>query len=277
MIYRLAAVEYKDILQQLNSIMDKYQAEAELGLILEHVGFEKKLFWLGKTPSKEQTQKINDIIEKRLQNRIPLQHILGYGYFMGEKFKVSKDVLIPRPETELLVQNVAELNGNNILDIGTGSGCIAIMLQKITNKAVSACDISKKAINIARENAKNLNANVTFIESDLFQNIHDKFDIIVSNPPYIPLSEHHALTPEVKEHEPNNALFAPDEEGIEFYQKIIEASNAYLNPQGYLAFEIGIGQSEAIKNLLQKNNFEDIKVIKDFAKIDRIIIAKAEN
>jgi len=254
--------------------MELFQAEAELNLILESVNFSKKDFLLDKTLSDEKTHKINELINIRTEKRIPIQYLLGYGYFMGEKFYVDPSVLIPRPETELLVQKVAELNGKTILDIGTGSGCIAIMLKKLSDKTVTAIDISEKALETAQKNAKNLSADVNFIHSDLFSNIEQKFDIIVSNPPYIPKSTMPEMQQEIKEHEPHLALFTKDAEGVEFYKKIIEQSQKHLKENGYLAFEIGIGQHKIISQILEQNDFKDIKIIKDFAQIERIVIAK---
>lgn len=254
--------------------MELSQAEAELNLILESVGFSKKDFLLGKELSEENAQKIVEIIEKRTKERIPVQYLLGYGYFMGEKFTVTPDVLIPRPETELLVQKVIGLQGENILDIGTGSGCIAIMAQKLSNKDVWACDISPKALEIAQLNAKSLNAKVKFVQSDLFSNITEKFDIIVSNPPYIALSTMPELQKEVQLHEPHLALFANDAEGVEFYKRIIEQSKNHLHAGGHIAFEIGIGQALSISEMLEQNDFKNIEIIKDLSKIERIIIAQ---
>lgn len=254
--------------------MDTLQAEAEISLLLESVGFSKKDFFLGHELPVEDLEKINFLIEKRIKEKTPVQHLIGYGYFLGEKFIVNEHVLIPRPETELLVQEVIALQGKKILDIGTGTGCIAIMLQKMTGMAVSACDISEKALETAKKNAENLGAEVNFIHSDLFTNILEKFDIIVSNPPYIPMSELENLQAEVAFKEPHLALFAPDEKGIEFYKKIIEQSSKCLKAGGYLAFEIGIGQHEDIKKMLEMNDFDNIKVIKDLSGIERIIIAQ---
>lgn len=254
--------------------MDTLQAEAEISLFLDSVGFSKKNFFLGQELPLKDLEKINFLIEKRIKEKIPVQQLIGYSYFMGEKFIVNEHVLIPRPETELLVQEIIALPAKKILDIGTGSGCIAIMSQKNTGMVVSACDISEKALATAKINAKNLGADVDFIHSDLFSNISGKFDVIVSNPPYIPISELPNLQTEVALKEPHLALFAPDEKGIEFYKKIIEQSHQFLNIDAYLAFEIGIGQHQDIKEILDINDFCNIKIIKDLAGIERIIIAQ---
>ncbi len=254
--------------------MHVLQADAEISLLLDSFEFSKKDFLLGHELPVEILENINFLLEKRIKEKIPMQYLVGYSYFMGEKFIVNEHVLIPRPETELLVEAVSKLPEKSILDIGTGSGCIAIMAQKITGMAVSACDISEKALEIARINAKTLCKKVEFIHSDLFSNISDKFDIIVSNPPYIPKGELPNLQAEVALKEPHLALFTSDEKGIEFYEKIIEQSQNYLNKKGYLAFEIGIGQSQNIVQILEHNEFVNIQILKDLSGIERIIIAQ---
>jgi release factor glutamine methyltransferase len=264
---------YKEFCEKLYPFMDTLQADAEISLLLESVGFSKKDFLLGKKLSSQNIEKISFLIQKRISEKIPIQQLIGYSYFMGEKFIVNEHVLIPRPETEILVQEITKLKGQKILDIGTGSGCIAIMSKKITGISVSACDISKKALKTAQINAQNLCVNVDFIHSDLFSNISEKFDIIVSNPPYIPLSKMSDLE-EIVLKEPHAALFAPDEKGIEFYKKIIEQSSSYLNEKGHVAFEAGLGQSKYIIQILEQNGFLNIRTIKDLSGIERIIIAQ---
>lgn len=254
--------------------MGSLQAEAEISLLLDIIGFSKKDFLLGHDLSSEHLEKINFLIEKRISEKIPMQYLVGYSYFMGEKFQVDDNVLIPRPETELLVEAVSKLQAKKILDIGTGTGCIAIMLQKITGMVVFASDISEKALEVANINATNLGAKVEFIHSDLFSNISGKFDVIVSNPPYIPRSELPNLQVEVALREPHLALFASDEKGIEFYEKIIEQSKNYLNKHGYLAFEVGIDQSKNVSQIFEQNGFCNIQILKDFSGIERILIAQ---
>ncbi|MCQ2958268.1 MAG: peptide chain release factor N(5)-glutamine methyltransferase [Candidatus Gastranaerophilales bacterium] len=221
--------------------------------------------------------KLNKVFAERETGK-PLQYILNTAEFMGEKFFVDENVLIPRPETEILVRKVMEFakNFNNpkILDIGTGSGCIPIMLKKhISNAKISSCDVSEKAINVAKKNAIELKTNIHFIHSDLFQNITEKFDIIVSNPPYIPPQEKTNIQKEVR-FEPDLALYTNDKMGIEFYEKIIKSSSEFLNDNGYLCFELGIKQSELVKNLFIKYNFDNIEIIKDLDNIDRVICAR---
>ena len=207
---------------------------------------------------------------------MPLQYILGFGYFMGEKYFVGKSTLIPRPETEILVRECAKLVGSisKVLDIGTGSGCIAIGISKLTGAEVDGIDISEGALNIARKNAEIHNVKCNFFYSDLFSAVREKYDLIVSNPPYIPVKEIENIENIVKNFEPHAALFVNDEFGIEFYEKITENSFTFLNKNGYLCFEVGINQSQKISEILQKKGFTDVKIIKDFDNTERVIIAK---
>ena len=196
---------------------------------------------------------------------------------MGEFFKVTPDVLIPRDETEILVTKAIELikqNGfENALDIGTGSGCIACTIAKKTKATVLGVDISSDALRIALDNVTRLGINnrAVFRKSDLFSKVRDeeKFDMIISNPPYIPLGT--ILSDEVN-YEPQIALFA-DENGLRFYREIVAHAPEYLKPNGYLLFELGIGESEAVKQFMEKD-FTDIAIEKDLAGIDRIIFGK---
>jgi release factor glutamine methyltransferase len=203
---------------------------------------------------------------------------------MNEEFFVDKNVLIPRPETEILVeragaiikQRFLEKKDFKIIDIGTGSGCISVMLAKmLPAEVIFASDISEKALEIARKNAQkhHVEDRINFVLSDLFSNLDEKFDLIISNPPYIPLSMKANLQKEVVLHEPQNALFANDEAGIEFYEKIIEQSQNFLNADGIIIFELGINQFEKVKELFLKNGFKNICIVKDLNHIERIISA----
>ena len=215
----------------------------------------------------------------------PLQQILGHTEFMGEMFIVSSDVLIPRPETELLVEKIANDFPNftgKILDIGTGSGNIAIMLAKLLPDAeIFALDISPKALEIAQENEmKILSENkINFSRADVFSDEifsdggNNKFEIIVSNPPYIPKEEFEKLQAEVKDYEPRTAL-TDEKDGLSFYERIAELGTRLLVPNGKIYFELGAGLSEKVKEILTKNNYANIEIIKDYAGIDRIIKAE---
>lgn len=209
---------------------------------------------------------------------IPLQYITGEQEFMGLTFTVSSDVLIPRFDTEILVDEILKVSkGKDILDICTGSGCIILSLSKLGNiKSGVGVDISSKALSIAKKNGDNFESPVTFIESDLFTNVSGKYDIIVSNPPYIPTNDITVLMDEVKVHEPMIALDGK-EDGLYFYRRIIEDLPKFLKPNGEVYFEIGFNQGEKVSELLNENNFTNIKVIKDLAKLDRIVKATYSN
>jgi len=235
----------------------------------------------------EMNTKLLEAAQLRAAKRVPIQHIIGTAYFMGEDFIVNETVLIPRDETELLVRktveiierkrtNLPSLHPSNtlVLDIGTGSGCIACMVAKLSSVQVIGLDISTDALRVALENATKLNLNnkAIFRKSDVFSNVREgeKFDVIVSNPPYIPPSEKAAIQKEVS-FDPKLALYTTDEEGIEFYKKITEGAPKVLNNGGYLIFELGIGQAQKVHELMDLNGFVDIEIQKDLAGIERVI------
>lgn len=226
--------------------------------------------------SSEELNKINDAVEKRLKH-IPLAYIFGETEFYGLKFVVSKDVLIPRLDTEILVGKlIDEINSRNegidVLDIGTGSGAIAVTIAKETKARVTAVDVSENALKVAKQNAKINNVKVSFIHSNLFENVKGKFDIIVSNPPYIESAEINKLMPEVRDFEPILALDG-GETGLEFYEKIVENARKYLKPHGKLFFEIGYNQGEAVSKLM-KDKFKNVLCLKDYLGNDRVIIGE---
>lgn len=208
----------------------------------------------------------------------PIQYITGNQEFMGLDFVVNENVLIPQPDTEILVEEVIEIARNmkksKILDLCTGSGVIAVALKKNIEKSeVSASDISFKALKVAKINAKNNNVHVDFIESDLFDNIDKKFDIIVSNPPYIKTEVINDLSLEVQ-NEPHIALDG-GQDGLDFYRKIINNAYKYLQENGYLALEIGYDQKEDVISLIENSNqYKEIYSKKDLAGNDRIIVCK---
>lgn len=214
-----------------------------------------------------------EYIERRSLH-IPLQHITHEQEFMGFEFYVDENVLVPRQDTEVLVEEVLKIAKpqSKILDMCTGSGCIAISIKKLTeSSSVCASDISEKAIQIARRNADNNKADIKIIHSDLFENINDKYDIIVSNPPYIPTKIIDTLSKEVKNHDPFMALDGK-EDGLFFYRNIIKQSRNYLNNKGYLCFEIGFDQGKDVSQIMKENLFENIEIIKDLAGLDRVVI-----
>lgn len=219
-------------------------------------------------------EELAKVVELR-SKRIPLQYITGSQEFMGYSFLVSPATLIPRQDTEVLVEEVSkEAQGKSVLDLCTGTGCILLSLAKMCqlNRAVGT-DISPEAVQTAKKNAERLQANAEFYCGDLFHAVpEERFDIIVSNPPYIPSEEIEDLMPEVKEHEPLTALDG-DADGLKFYREIIQNAERYLKTQGQLFFEIGCEQGEEVSALLLEAGYQNIRVIKDLAGLDRVVCA----
>lgn len=218
---------------------------------------------------------------KRRITREPIQYILGKSEFMGLEFRVDKNVLIPRPETEILVETVINLvhsprfKVHSILDMGTGSGCIAVSLAKfIPGLIITSIDISEKAIEVARQNALLNNVKINFLVSDLFSNAELRtmhYELIISNPPYVATEEIKSLQPEIV-YEPYIALNG-GRDGLDFYRRIADSAFTYLEEGGLLVMEMGFGQNEQIENIFQKSKkFEIISTVKDYNNIDRIIV-----
>ena len=213
---------------------------------------------------------------KQREQRVPLQYLMGECEFMGYDFYLDERVLIPRQDTECLVEEVLRKikPGNFILDVCTGSGCIIISIQKLMKDRCHcfATDISEEALKVARKNAEQLNADITFWKGDLFESVDGRFDCIVSNPPYIESEVIQGLEPEVREHEPILALDGK-EDGLFFYRKIVKEAKNYLQPGGWLLFEIGYLQGSAVTSLLEECGYQNITVKKDLAGLDRIVLA----
>ena len=254
-------------------------ASVDIWLLLEHYADIKKSDCLANPNmviSVVDAKEIEEAVEKRI-NHIPLQHIIGETEFMGLTFKVNEDVLVPRFDTEILVDEVVKYVGDEylkVLDMCTGSGCIAITISDMCdNVTVVASDISKDAIEVAKENNQLNQTDVTFVESDLFENVVGMFDVIVSNPPYIKTDEIENLQDEVKLHDPKLALDG-GESGLDFYRKIVEQSKDHLKTNGMIFFEIGFDQAEEVSNILKANGYHDIVVKKDLSGLDRVVIAK---
>lgn len=295
--------------KELENISDTPRLDVELILqkVLDvdrlylHLNFNKEL----------QQNELNEfikLINQRLNNR-PVAYIVENREFMGLDFFVKEGVLIPRCDTEVLVEEIIKICESNyfktknidnneinkdsinekikqnnyqidkedikILDIGTGSGAISVSLAKyVKNSKVTSFDIEDIPLEVAPINAKNNDVEVTFIKSDLFEAIKDKeikFDIIVSNPPYIPHSDLETLHSQVKDYEPHSALFA-NKNGLYFYEEISKQSLNYLNDGGILAYEVGYNQSDEVVDIMKKNNFKKIYKIKDIQGIDRVVI-----
>jgi release factor glutamine methyltransferase len=226
-----------------------------------------------------------DRILKRRSKDVPLQYILGYAEFMGLRFKVHRGVLIPRPETEILVETVIDKTQNSklktknlelkILDVGTGSGCIAVSLAKLLkNVNIVAIDIPRQAIDLAKENARahNVESRIDFLEKDIF-NYSDKFDIIVTNPPYVATSEI-GMFDKTTANEPRIALDGGSD-GLDFYRRISKSIASLLNKNGLLIMEIGFGQAREVEKIFSGWKIEEL--IKDYQGIERVLVIRREN
>lgn len=225
--------------------------------------------------SMKEYEKIMDYIKERATGK-PLSYVLGDTSFYGIDIKCDERALIPRPETEELVKCVIEnaSNKKTCLDLCTGSGCIAIALKKLGDFEVTASDISESALALSKENAEKNNANISFIKSDMFENIEGVFDVIVSNPPYIRSGDISSLQREVKDFEPKNALDGGDD-GLNYYRIIAENASKYLNVDGMIFLEVGVDQAEDVKKLLEKDF--DVEIEKDIEGIDRIVFGRKKN
>ena len=251
------------------------EAELDARLLLEEVcGTDRNdlLVHGDREIAPEQSERYLDFIHRR-QKHEPLQQITGYQEFMGLRFKVTPDVLIPRQDTEILVEEVMRYlhDGMHILDMCTGSGCILLSLLKYSNDCEgTGCDISEPALKVAEENAKELSLNASFVQSNLFENISGKYEFIVSNPPYIPTGVIPTLMEEVRDHEPVSALDGR-EDGLYFYREIVEKAGEYLYPGGMLFFEIGYDQAEKVSSLMRQAGYQEVTVCKDLAGLDRVV------
>lgn len=265
-----------------DSGIEPAEARVEAELLLEHFcNYDAKKAIMGESLPDTDWAFVEEKARERAQTRRPVQHIIGLADFMGEKFIVNEHTLIPRDETELLVREAVRLiKENNLkqaIEIGAGSGCVACMIAKLSAIPVIGVDISNEALHIALDNATkhNLFNRAIFRKSDIYSNVREreKFDIIVSNPPYIPLSEKGKLQKEV-EFDPEIALFTHDKDGIEFYERIIEGAARLFVKRGFIALELGINQAPAVRRLLVENGFCNINIVKDLAGIDRVISAE---
>lgn len=254
------------------------EAELDARLLLEYVcGTDRNtlLVHADREVTAEEEAKYLSLIDRR-GARIPLQHLTGTQNFMGLDFKVTEAVLVPRQDTEILVEEALGglHDGMRVLDMCTGSGCILISLLHYKNDCVGlGVDVSPEALAVAKENAEKLltpEKEVSFLQSNLFEKVEGKFDLIVSNPPYIATAEIEKLMPEVKDHEPRIALDGT-EDGLFFYRKITEGCKEHLVKGGELYYEIGYDQGEAVKELMENAGFLEVKIIKDYAGCDRVV------
>ena len=256
------------------------EAELDARYILEYItGLNSAQYFIHSEDiiEKNKAEEFFRLIERR-SKRIPLSYVIGTRDFFGLTFKVDENVLIPEQETELLVEEVIKHSeGKSVLDMCTGSGCIAISIALFGKPSkVAASDISEKALEVARENAKSLKAGeISFIQGDMFENVTDKFDIIVSNPPYIETGEIDELMPEVRDYIPRLALDG-DIDGLKFSRIISKEAVKKLNKNGRIFYEIGYNQSRAVASILLENGFTDVKIMKDYSGLDRIVMAKLD-
>lgn len=272
MTYRQLLETGTRILKESN--IDEYDVDSYI--LFEYMTGMKRSFYLAHSDDEaplDAEKSYLDVIKKRSE-RYPLQYITHTAYFYGAEYYVDESVLIPRFDTENLVELVLknEKDAKNFLDMCTGSGCIAIAIKdNLKGINATAADISEAALKVAKKNADGHCADITFIHSDLFENIDGKYDFIVSNPPYIVKDVISTLMPEVKDYEPANALDG-GEDGLDFYRQIIKESPKYLNKKGRLYFEIGYDQAESVSNLMRDAGFEDILVKSDLSGNDRCVM-----
>lgn len=272
---------YREALEKGREYLEKQQiadAQADAWYLMEFCCHMTRARYLMKMPDpmpEAEYARYQSLLLLR-GTHVPLQHITGEQEFMGLSFRVNDQVLIPRQDTEILVEQALQeaKSGMRVLDLCTGSGCIIISLVKHCPGLLgTASDISPEALQTARENARRLEAEVTFIESDLFERIHGSFDLIVSNPPYIPTGTIDRLMAEVRFHDPRLALDGR-EDGLYFYRKIIKDSDLHLKQGGWLMFEIGSDQAEAVSGLMRQAQFTRVRVIRDLAGLDRVVIGR---
>ena len=263
---------------ELQDITSNFEKESEI-LIENFTNLKKIDLIINRSLEIDESKvkKIKQKIKLRKQN-VPLQYIIGNQEFMGLKFQVNEYTLIPRQDTEILVEKIVEIFKDKeceILEIGSGSGAISISLAKMIKKSkVTSVDISEKALEVSKKNAKlnDVFNKIDFIKSDIFEKVDKKFDLIVSNPPYIKTKEIDKLQKEVRMYEPILALDG-GKDGLDFYRYISENAYKFLKQNGILAFEIGDNQAEDVKKIMN-DSFEKITVYKDLQKIDRAIIGR---
>ena len=271
MIYREATEWGSTVLAQAGVA----EAKLDAWLLLETVCRINRTFYyshMEEALTLEQQSEYEIAVKKRAE-RIPLQYITGEQEFMGLNFKVNSNVLIPRQDTETLVEEALKIcqPGMKVLDLGTGSGCIVISIMKnAPGMTATGSDISKQALLVAKENGKLHEADIEWVRSNLYENITGRYDLIVSNPPYIAQADMLNLMPEVRDFEPAGALDG-GEDGLDFYRQIVAKSGDYLNKDGYLYLEIGYDQGPAVTNMMCAAGYREVSVIKDLARPERVV------
>lgn len=276
----------KEELERLRQA-DIPEADSDIRLLAMDVAgctYSTLILRMAEEVTEEQAQRLHAYVTERMTHK-PCQYILGTQEFMGYEFATADEVLIPRPETELLVEEACRIAENwkdtpdgrkrRVLDLCCGSGCIGISFSKLRHgrDLVELADISDAAIALTKKNRERLQADCAVIQTDLFMQIEGKYDMIVSNPPYIRTDEIPKLMAEVRDFEPHLALDGKAD-GLYFYDRIIREAREYLYEDGYILFEIGQDQLDAVRGLLVENGYTDIKGIKDYAGFDRIVTAR---
>ena len=266
---------FKDFEEKLIAQGEEAESLSFVYRSLKNLSFTDFIFTLQQEVTEEEKQFVEEIY-KKLAAHIPAQYIIGHAEFFGTELKVDERVLIPRPETEELVELILAENLKDnlkVLDIGTGSGAIALALAKNRpDWSVTAADISQDALDLSMENANDQNLNLSFIKSDCFSEISSKYDIIVSNPPYISREDQEEVGLNVLHSEPHLALFA-DEDGLAIYRRIAEDSKDYLNDGGKIYLEIGYKQGQSVPDLFMKNFPEKrVRTLKDQFGQDRMVV-----
>lgn len=273
MTYREAIVLGESILRKADIVDAKTDSWLLLAMAckIDHTYY---YMHIDEEMTEEQAREFEVLIKKRAE-RVPLQYITGEQEFMGLTFHVNSNVLIPRQDTETLVEEALKVvrPGMKIMDMCTGSGCVLIsILENAHDIEGIGYDISKQAINVAKENAKLNEVPAVFERSDLFEDVvENDFDVIVSNPPYIPTDVIATLMPEVAEFEPREALDGKGD-GLYFYSKILEQCKNYMKPDGYVLFEIGCTQGDSVSTMMRLAGFSEVHVIKDLARNDRVVM-----
>lgn len=273
--------KFLEFTQKLQSIYDSQEAESIALLVFAHyLNLDRLKIQLNRDSILEdEKQQLLETVLERLLSHEPVQYILGETEFYGLKFKVNPSVLIPRRETEELLDLIIKENQNSglkILDICTGSGCIPIALQKnLENAELIGIDISEEALKTAKENAEINNSEVKFLQADalnIFELPGEKFDIIISNPPYVTVSEKVLMNQNVLNYEPHLALFVEDSDPLIFYKKIIEYAKDHLSEKGKIYFEINETYGDEIQKNLLDEEFKEVRVLKDMQGRERMVV-----
>ena len=264
-------------LEKIVPIYGEKEANSMVYMSIQSVlGYSKSDYIMQQDAAVNETQKLKLLeIVSRLVEEEPMQYILGTTEFMSLEFKVNNQTLIPRPETEELVQWVLQEDFKSALDIGTGSGCIAISLAKQSKARLSALDFSKEALEVAKDNAKSNEVAIEFIHADILQKIslHETFDVIVSNPPYVLESDKKFVHTNVLKYEPHSALFVLDKEALVFYNSITDFAQNHLNENGKLFFEIHEKKGDELLQMLKGKGFSNLELRKDMQGKDRMVKA----